>query len=737
MNIKKTLSVLLIMFFLIALMPVQTFARTGQGTITGTHHSSMTQQLAVTTTDGGPSLAEGNHERWIDRIANPPQYALDFYTWLEENANADGALADPTMGMQIEDIYVYHVHTIEGSAGFTYTGSAHDAAAQNAILADLGDAHMTVVNYAGAIYGAFDRDHPEVFWLSGSVIYGYAIPYDYSYSGGSGTVEYAVEIYFYLQSSDFDIRNPAYQSKEAVAAAIAEQNTAIETILADCPTTSDYDRIAYLNQVLTQTNCYNSIVAKGETTGASPDAWKSISALKGSTGADGPVCEGYARAFLLLCRALGYPCVLVEGQAKAKSSDETIAHMWNYVQLDGSWYAVDTTWNDIYSFSMPTTANSGLETAAWLLLGIETQVTEAMTFIDSHSVTNYSTVDSLQYVNGPVLSSEAYTPAKSATQPTIGLKYPSLSFEDVIVMNVYYTASNLEDVVDMGLITYSEKPETYGVDTAQEVIPGYGINESDGLYYSSTAGIAPKDIGDTIYFAVYAKLSDDTYTYTSLIGYSPKTYAYNQLTSGSAEMRPLVAAMLNYGAAAQNYFSYKTDTLVNVDVTDEQKALVAAYSADMIASVSQPSTDKVGTLVNNGGHNKFYPTISFEGAFCINYYFQPKYTVSGDVTMYIWNLEDYNAADTLTRENATKAVFMTLTESGEYLGVVDGIAAKDLDKAVYVSVCYSDGTTEYCYGVIGYTIGIYCKSQASKTGALADLTAACAVYGYYAKQLFT
>ena len=73
----------------------------------------------------------------------------------------------------------------------------------------------------------------------------------------------------------------------------------------------------------------------------------------------------------------------------------------------------------------------------------------------------------------------------------------------------------------------------------------------------------------------------------------------------------------------------------------------------------------------------------------------------------------------------------------EYLAVVEGIAAKDLDKAAYVSFVYSDGTTEHCGGVLGYTIGMYCKSQASKTGTLADLAKACAVYGYYAKQLFS
>ena len=327
-----------------------------------------------------------------------------------------------------------------------------------------------------------------------------------------------------------------------------------------------------------------------------------------------------------------------------------------------------------------------------------------------------------------------YVPA--VTAPTIGLKYPSVSFEDVIVMNVYYSASDLQDVAEMGLITYSYEASSYGVETAEHVVPGYTWSAADGFYYSSTAGIAPKDIGDTIYFAVYARLTDGTYRYTSLIGYSPKTYAMNQLKSGSAEMKPLVVAMLNYGAAAQTYFGYKTDALMNADLTADQKALVEDYNANMIATVTQITGSKLGSFINDSSYTKRYPTISFEGAFCINYYFQPSKTVQGDVMMYVWTLEDLNKASVLTKTNATKAVKMTLTETGEYLGVVDGIAAKDLDKAIYVTFVYSDGTTEHCGGVIGYTIGLYCKSQASKTGTLAELSKACAVYGYYAKQLF-
>ena len=324
----------------------------------------------------------------------------------------------------------------------------------------------------------------------------------------------------------------------------------------------------------------------------------------------------------------------------------------------------------------------------------------------------------------------------SVTKPTFSLKYPTVSFEDVIVLNVYYAASNLQDVEEMGLVTFDGKVSSCNINNADHVVPGYAWSESDGFYVSSSAGIAAKNLGDTIYFAVYARLKDGSYCYSSLVSYSPKTYAYNQLKSGTDDMKALVVAMLNYGAKAQSYFNYNTDNLIDANLTAAQKALVKDYSSTMMNSVALPNDSKMGAMTSNGGYASRYPTISFEGVFCINYYFKPSKTPSGNITMYIWDQAAYDGAAALSKGNASKAINMTKTSSDEYMAVAEGIAAKNLDKGVYVAFCYTSGNTEYCSGVVGYSIGAYCTSQASKTGTLADLAAACAVYGYYAKQLF-
>jgi hypothetical protein len=74
---------------------------------------------------------------------------------------------------------------------------------------------------------------------------------------------------------------------------------------------------------------------------------------------------------------------------------------------------------------------------------------------------------------------------------------------------------------------------------------------------------------------------------------------------------------------------------------------------------------------------------------------------------------------------------MTAGSSGEYRADLTGIAAKELSEAVYVAAAYKSGDTVWTSGVLGYSIGTYCSSQATKGGDIANLAMATAVYGYH------
>lgn len=52
------------------------------------------------------------------------------------------------------------------------------------------------------------------------------------------------------------------------------------------------------------------------------------------------LCEGYAKTFSYLCNLMNIENIIVTGQTD-------VPHMWNMVKLDGSWYHVDVTWDDV------------------------------------------------------------------------------------------------------------------------------------------------------------------------------------------------------------------------------------------------------------------------------------------------------------------------------------------------------------------------------------------------------
>ena len=55
------------------------------------------------------------------------------------------------------------------------------------------------------------------------------------------------------------------------------------------------------------------------------------------------VCDGYSKAFLLLCNKMNIPCMIDVGM----SLPSLVNHAWNYVQMENEkWYAMDVTWND-------------------------------------------------------------------------------------------------------------------------------------------------------------------------------------------------------------------------------------------------------------------------------------------------------------------------------------------------------------------------------------------------------
>lgn len=97
-----------------------------------------------------------------------------------------------------------------------------------------------------------------------------------------------------------------------------------------------YNQLRKVHDLLGKNICY--------TNSTGMRAYQITGGLVDNTG----VCEAYAKSFKLIAEQLGYPTILVVGTARRERGGKlyTEPHMWNYVQIDGEWYAVDVTWSD-------------------------------------------------------------------------------------------------------------------------------------------------------------------------------------------------------------------------------------------------------------------------------------------------------------------------------------------------------------------------------------------------------
>ena len=97
---------------------------------------------------------------------------------------------------------------------------------------------------------------------------------------------------------------------------------------------SEYEQVKYLHDWIIDNFEYDTTYQKSD-----------IHNIYGALYHKKVVCEGYARTFKYILDGLGIENVLISGTA-TNSNNLTESHAWNYVKIDGKWYAVDVTWDD-------------------------------------------------------------------------------------------------------------------------------------------------------------------------------------------------------------------------------------------------------------------------------------------------------------------------------------------------------------------------------------------------------
>lgn len=255
-------------------------------------------------------------------------------------------------------------------------------------------------NVLNRVLMAFLFDNQDIFWINRY----------YSISGPiTGT-------YFELKLN----KKIDWASGERnLASDIAKLKSDVKSIAAEANKKSTTrDKLAYVHDWLTSHNLYNTVAASTENYDiyTSAIAWTPLSALFQG---EKPVCEGYSRAFKLICDELNIPCIIVGGWASDGSKSE--GHMWNYVEIDKKWYAVDVTWDDPLVAGKNSLV-SGYENKDYFLVGSNTQIkkvvsgkTRSIAFGQSHVPDKEEDIGGFNY---PTLSKEAYSGGGDTPTPT-------------------------------------------------------------------------------------------------------------------------------------------------------------------------------------------------------------------------------------------------------------------------------------------------------------------------------
>ena len=160
---------------------------------------------------------------------------------------------------------------------------------------------------------AYKNDHPEVFWLKSY--------YEYE------NFDYETGIWLtYTMSGD------------KLVTAKKEFNTAVDTISQSAPYGTECEREEYIHNYIINNCDYDEEAAESEEVqGNENDAYGVF--------VDGKaVCEGYSKAFQILCNKADIDCIQLMGIVDSDN------HVWNCVKIGGDWYQIDVTWDDVDDF---------------------------------------------------------------------------------------------------------------------------------------------------------------------------------------------------------------------------------------------------------------------------------------------------------------------------------------------------------------------------------------------------
>lgn len=272
-------------------------------------------------------------------------------------------------------------------------------------------------------------------------------------------------------------------------------------------------------------------------------------------------------------------------------------------------------------------------------------------------VTEGSVIDH-NYINGICTAcggaDPSYKPAKFDIDAARMILGNSLDFQFGVDKTKFEDITGVYAVVEKGTVT--------------KTIPATQWGTANQYYTISYDGLAAKEMTDEIRITIYnaeGEAISDTKT-DSVRGYVLRIFN-DQNTVG----KTMLVDMLNYGAAAQTYFGYKTDDLANSRFTDAQKAF-GTKTMETVSDIRTQGPNYAGTRLVL--ESRIQMQVAFKGV-----------------------TTDMYATYSYTDHLGTKQV---ITVAGKDFVDVGGMYAIELNQMVYadaryevmITVFYADGT---------------------------------------------
>ncbi len=344
-------------------------------------------------------------------------------------------------------------------------------------------------------------------------------------------------------------------------------------------------------------------------------------------------------------------------------------------------------------------------------------------------------------------------------EPEPNVKYTintSLTLKDEILLNIMFMLENipegktLEDYQDrVGVLVFDnanieEKNATK--ENSDTVVSGEAVkivwnNSAKAYVFQAELGVPAKNMGDLRSFMPYFEKADGTYSYGKIRNaYSPSVYCYNQRAKKN-EVYDLVVAMLNYGAEAQTVFNYRTDDLMNKDLTAAEKTINwddslirdSSFWTEAITAKESAELARNKTIVQ--GRKQ---TLQLKSALLNTFQFKVSDANVSKITSakaLVWTEEEFNSIDMFTKENASEVVDLEWNEEEKVYQYACGLPARKMFSPIYVCAVFTIDNVDYYSGVV-----VYCPekwaSAYKDNPDYANMAKTMLIYGHEAKEYF-